>query len=977
MFEPRETRLFGLPCGAGFARELVRGLRARMQGQPPEAMARVELYLNSGRMLRQTRAAFAEEGALILPRLRLVSDLGAQTLGAPPIPALRRKLELAELIASFTATMPDFASGANIYTLAESLSALLAEMQSEGVAYERLSGLPIAETHAVHWQRSLAFISIVAQFYADEATPNSEARQRAAAEALAQAWAQTPPQHPILVAGSTGSRGATALFMQAVARLPQGAVILPGVDFSLPSEVWRGLSAGAVPQEDHPQYRFKALFDRLEIAPDQIQRWTDTPEPARNAIVSLALRPAPVTDQWIEQGKSLPDLADALGDLTLIEAPDQRREAMAVALVLRAAVAEGKRAALVTPDRILARRVAAALERWSLIPDDSAGEPLPLTAVGRFLRQCARALTEPTTIENLLILLKHPLAATGAEARGQHLLFTRELELHLRRKGPAFPTETALNAWAARLAERSDGAERADWARWLGALIAQTGAHPTRPMADWQAAHLAFAEGLAAGPQGTAQASELWRKEGGQQARAIFAELAQEARGTCSGAQYCDLVMELLQGSSVRVPVEAHPDVAILGALEVRGQAADVMVLAGLNEGVWPAAPAPDPWLSRQMRLGAGLLLPERQIGLSAHDFQIAMGAKQVVLSRSERDASAPTVRSRWLNRLVNLMNGLPEKRGPEAFKSMKEKGNQWLARVQALEATAPIAPAQRPAPAPPVEHRPRELPVTDISRLIRMPYDIYAKRVLRLRPLDPIRPDPDARMRGQVLHLIAEQFAREISLDGAALSAARLIEIAEEVLVEHVPWPLAQRVWLAQIRAIAESFTSAEVDRRAKGVPVVVEEQGAIELVNPPFRLTAKPDRIDLLNDGTAHVFDYKSGKPPSLKLVKTYEKQLVLEALMVERGGFKALGPRKVEVASYLRLGGDAKVELIEVADMLDETWRKLKILIARYLTPEQGYTARRAPQMISHGSDYDRLSRYGEWQDVDPAVTMKVGE
>lgn len=980
MFEPRDTpRFFAMPCGVDFSMQLVDGIIGRMAHSPAEDMARVEIYLNTPRMMRHVRAAFDERGARLLPRLRLLTDLAdVPFAGLPPaVPALRRRLELAQLVAGLTERMPDFSAGSNLYSLADSLAQLLAEMQQENVHPAALARLNIAENHAAHWQKSLEFINIITQFFDDPELPDRNARLRMVVDRLGAQWGEIAPTHPIIIAGSTGSRGATGAFMQAVSRLPQGAVVLPGFDTQMPSEIWDALRAGRMPLEDHPQYRFAALCADAGIAPNDVPLWDDksAPDPRRNAVVSLALRPAPVTDQWIDEGKSLPDIAEAMADVTLIEAPDHAREALAVALVLREAAELGIRAALITPDRMLTRRVAAALGRWGIIPDDSAGEPLQLTPPGRFLRHAARAMTEPMTIETLLILLKHPLTARGADWRGNHLKFSRMLDLRLRKHGPAFPTGEALIAWA----EAKKEPEMTAWAHWLAQVLRAAQPGEAASLADWFERHMAFCELLASGPEGDVAASELWRKEAGGQARKVVEDLRAELAfgGDCTGPQYCDLIDQLLGAESVRHSEEVDPLIAIWGTLEARVQGAELVVMSGLNEGVWPASPAPDPWLSRQMRHEAGLLLPERQVGLSAHDFQQAFAAKRVVLTRAVRDSEAQTVRSRWLNRLLNMTDGLPENRGPEAITAMRARGLFWLDQVRALEAVTPVAPADRPSPRPPVEVRPRELPVTDISKLIRDPYEIYAKRILRLRKLDPIRPNADGRLRGEVLHLIAEEFTKAINVDRGALCPARMIEIAEDVLTREVPWPTARRLWLARIKAIASVFVEAETDRRAKGLPAVLEEAGGLDLGAPVFRLTARPDRIDLLNDGTAHVYDYKSGTPPKDAEMRQFEKQLLLEALMVEKGAFKTIGPTPVSGITYLRLGGAGEIaDRVLSPELLDETWRKLKILIEHYMIASQGFTARRAPQLIKYGSDYDLLSRYGEWRDVNEPVGVEVG-
>jgi ATP-dependent helicase/nuclease subunit B len=395
-------------------------------------------------------------------------------------------------------------------------------MQGEGVPPDRIAALDVAD-HSRHWERSRTFLQALAPWFAAEA-PDAEARQRMAVERLAARWAEAPPDHPMLVAGSTGSRGATQAFLQAVARLPQGAVILPGFDFDTPADVWQGMT-DATTAEDHPQFRFARLMQALDLDPGDVALWDSAaaPCPDRNRLISLALRPAPVTDRWMVEGPQLTGIQTATADMTLIEAPSPRAEALAIALILRHAAQDGKTAALITPDRMLTRQVTAALDRWGILPDDSAGRPLALSPPGRFLRQIARLFGQRLTAERLIALLKHPLTHSGAD-RGPHLRLTRELELHIRRHGPAFPQPANLIAWA----EAHPKIEATVWAAWLGSALDGLAEIGTRPLAEHLAHHLQLAQTLAAGPnaEGT---GELWLEEAGEAAQATVAALMAEA----------------------------------------------------------------------------------------------------------------------------------------------------------------------------------------------------------------------------------------------------------------------------------------------------------------------------------------------------------------------------------------------------------------------------------------------------------------
>ena len=954
-----EPKLFALPPGVNFPDELVAGLQTFVSPQPPEAMARVTLILNTERMRAQVRDCLLARGVHLLPRLLLIGDLATTLAPTPlpqPVPRLRRRLQLSVLLDRLLRTGSTPFPRSALFDLAESLAALLAEMGEEGVSPERIAALDVGN-HSAHWARTQTFLGIASQALLgdgqDEAT-----RLRQGVLALAQAWQAAPPADPVIVAGSTGSRGTTALLIQAVARLPRGAVVLPGYDFDLPPEIWAGMD-DALTAEDHPQFRFRRLMDLLGCGPEAVRPWTaaPAPDPERNRLISLSLRPAPVTDQWINEGANLPDLVPATTGLTLLEAPSERTEAVAIALILREAAENGTTAALVTPDRNLARRVTATLDRWGIRPDDSAGRPLGLTPPGRLLRQVAALVGQRLSIDALLALLKHPLVFSGqAEpGRGAHLLLTREYELHARRHGPAFPTAQDLALWAQ--GSRQPGA--GDWAAILGNTVCALGDPAPVPLSVAVQRHIATTERLARGFAGEGT-GDLWLKEAGRLAQAAMADLQAEAGAgvEVTPGDYLNLMASILTGE-VRDSDAAHPLIRIRGTLEARAQGAELVVLGALNDGIWPALAAPDPWLNRSMRKAAGLLLPERQIGLSAHDYQQAVAACRVVLSRSRRGGDAPAVPSRWLNRLVNLMAGLPDRHGPQALEEMRKRGDRWLALAAAFDAPPGTArPARRPSPRPPVAARPKKLSVTEIKTLIRDPYAIYSRHVLRLRPLDPLRPEADPRLRGTVLHDILERFVR-----GGGRDVAGLLQIADQVLAERVAWPLARAVWRARIGKAAAAFVA--FSSASGGQPVLLETAGAAPLPGLDFTLTGKPDRIDRLDDGRLVLIDYKTGDPPSQKEQLHFDKQLLLTAAMARTGAFESLGPQQVAKIIFLGLKAELKqVETVLAPQDIDAIWDEFGKLIAAYANPAQGYTARRALQSERDVSDYDHLSRFGEW-------------
>lgn len=971
MFEAAHTpRLFGIAPGADFPVELARGLRRRMADAPPHAMAQVEVIVNTARMQTRLREALIAQGPGFLPSIRLIGDLAEGAASENP---LRTRLALAQAIRALLQQEPDLAPTSAAFSLADGLFRLLGEMQGEGVALSVLDTLDVSN-HSDHWTRSLRFIRLISEFLGP--VSSEEGRLRQSVLDLTARWQTAPPTHPILVAGSTGSRGPASLLMQAVARLPQGALVLPGFDDSMPGAVWHGFD-DPLHNEDHPQYRYARLLDALGTEATTVQPWTEAPppDPARNALVSLALRPAPVTDQWLRDGPGLGPLDAPTRRISLLEANGPRQEALSIALCLRQAVVEGKKAALITPDRTLARRVTAALDRWHLRPDDSAGRPLALSAPGRFMRQCADLLNGTVSAESLVALLKHPITHSALD-RGPHLRHLRDLELHLRRYAVPYPDAETLRLWGARKADRSD------WADWLIAATDLLAGSDTRPLTDWIAAHLQLGEHIAAGANG-AESGELWKEEAGRELRALFDDLTEHAAygGEMQARDYSALLETLFAGREVRESVESHPGVMIWGTLEARAQGADLVVLGGLTEGTWPAAPKPDPWFNRPMRLAAGLLLPERQIGLSAHDFQQAVGAAEVVLAHATRNAEAETVPSRWLNRLTNLIAGLPDLGGAEALAAMRARGQQWVTLAQRFDADLSGVPPEasrrnpRPAPAPPVAARPTELSVTRIEKLVRDPYAIYAEYILKLRRLDPLAPEPDARVKGTVLHRVLDQYVRAHP-PGTPGSVDVFLAIAETVLTEECPWQAVRLHWLARLRQTAAAFVAWNAELEAN--VAVAEQKERLTLTDPPFVLTGKPDRIDQLPDGQVRIYDYKTGALPTKDQQEHFNKQLILLAIMAEEGAFGALGPVTVAGAEFVGLGSAFKQAKADVStESLARHRAELAKLLRAYRVRSQGYTAMRSVEREARIDDYHPLARRGEWQPSDVSETLIVGD
>lgn len=966
--------IYSIPAGVAFVDALARGLMDEAAGDPL-ALSRMVVLLPTRRACRSLRDAFLRLGEgrpMLLPRLMPLGELdeeellfaeepaGAEVLDLPPaVPPLRRQLMLTRLVQAMGPARGGRAPSVDqAARLAAELARLLDQVQTEQLDFARLKDL-VPEEYAEHWQTTLRFLEIVTEAWprvlAEEGWVDPAERRNALLRAQAQAWRQHAPSHPVIVAGSTGSVPATAALIEVVAGLPRGMVVLPGLDSDMDPESWEAL------EPQHPQFGLKRLLDRLRRRPAEVRPWpVGAPNRPRARLIAEAMRPSATTDAW--RHLDLPDAEAALEGLSLIEAPGPREEAGAIAVLLREALeAEGRTVALVTPDRALARRVAAEMRRWGVEVDDSGGRPLALTPPGVFLRLSAGMLAEDCAPHPLLAALKHPLAAGGVAAP-EFRRRVRRLEREVLR-GPrpepgfaglrrALGGDDPLARWVAGLEE--DASELAD-------LMAR----PVAPLADLLRAHVAFAEALAADDRQPG-AERLWRGEDGEAAARFVADLLEAAAvlPEVPGRDYPALLETLMAGQVVRPRWGGHPRLHIWGPLEARLQRADRIILGGLNEGSWPPEPDADPWMSRPMRQDFGLPSPERRIGLAAHDFAQAACAPEVVLSRAVKAEGSPTVPSRWLLRLDAVLQaaGLSKDR-------LRAPWLDWFAGLDRPDAIRPHGP---PAPRPPVAARPRQLSATRIEAWMRDPYAIYAQYVLRLRALDPIDADPGAADYGTIVHKALETFFRAHPRRLPPDARERLLACGREAFRDVLDRPGVWAFWWPRFERIAEWVAGHEAEAGADVAERFCEVRGELEFDAPggPFRLTATADRIDLLADGTLGVIDYKTGAPPSAKEVKAgFAPQLPLEAAIARAGGFRDIPAKPVARLRYWRLsGGDPagkETSAGEDAEALAaEALANLKGLVAVFDRAETAYEARPRPDKAPRFSDYEHLARVKEW-------------
>ncbi|WP_416899695.1 MAG: double-strand break repair protein AddB [Minwuia sp.] len=957
-------RVATIPAGRPFVDLLAREMLARHGAGGDGSLADALVLVPTRRAVRSLSQAFLRAGegqALLLPAIQPLGDIdddepamlspdrAAEAELPPAVDPVTRRMLLAQLVLKRD---PE-SDAATAFGLAQSLGDMLDEVLTERLDFVRLKDLA-PERFQIHWQETIDFLQIVTGAWPtilnDLGAVDAAARRDMLAARLAAHWRETPPETPVWIAGSTGSIPATADLMQAVLAMPKGAVVLPGFDRALDERDREAALAEPV----HPQHGMLTLLRRLGVDPSEVADLGEGGIPPRQALLTEALRPASTTERWGDLKRF--DKA-ALDGLSVIVAPGLREEAAAISVRLREVLeSPGRTAALVTPDRNLARRVAAEMARYGVRLDDSAGAPLRLTRAGGFLQLAAVALSDGFAPADLLALLKHPLAAVGLAAPD----FRRQVRRLERRHLRGIRHYDELEELAERAAD--------DAGPWLGELAAHARAFRSADgdLGSLVRAHAGFCEWLASTDEADS-ATRLWRGDDGEAAAgAISAVLGASGHSPAvTAAEYAASFDRLVGGATVRPRFGLHPRLQILGPLEARLQSFDLVVLGGLNEGVWPAAAGNDPWMSRPMRADFGLPSPERRTGLQAHDFLQLAAAPNVILTRSAKADGSPTVPSRWLLRLESVAKGA-------GLELVRDKAPlDWAGRLDRTDTVQPVNP---PTPRPPASARPVELPVTAVETLIRDPYAIFARRILGLRALDPLDEEPGPRHRGNILHAAFEELAKIHTGDWSPDLMPALEKIGEQVFDREGLPPSWRALWMRRFRAAGQWLLRTEAERPDRVAKRLVEAKGLVKGLPglPDFTLTAKADRLDVLAKGTVTIADYKTGQLPTRSQIDAgFAVQLPLTAFIAATGGFGDDVPVEIDELVHIRVhgskdGGEWKpVKTDDLGALIAETRDGVATLLADYAEAERPYLSRPHVQFARDLSgDYDHLARVAEW-------------
>jgi ATP-dependent helicase/nuclease subunit B len=1002
----------------------------------------------AARALQEAFLDAASARALILPRIQpiaegdeelslLASYAGATALAPgdadipPAASEIERRIVLTGLVQKWSGAMRRqaaevaeddaralaIAAGATTAAQAAGLAAELAALVDEAETEEAdLSGLDklVPEKFSEHWQKTLQFLRIALEWWpqhlAERKLLSPADRRNRLVRSEARRLVSLPPSAPVIVAGVMGSIPVTIELMRVVASLPNGAVVLPGFDRTLDTASWQAISqprqfeadiepnaqkvaAPRIAHPEHPQYALKRLIERLGVERAEVQELPgelSTPRvDARNVLISEAMRPASTTGLWhaFIADADRDAIRAGLEGVSMIEAPTVEDEAEVIALMLREVVeTPGRTAALVSRDRLLARRVAIRLEAWGIRVDDSAGRPLAKTMPGAFLDLVVEAAATNYSPAAVVALLKHPLTRLGRPAnvvrrtaRALEIAAFRTLYLGRGLAGVAAALEAARVECAAgdrrgravsRLREEDWEAAAglvADLAGAAAPLDAVLSAHGRIDLRDLVGAHVEAAEAVARLPEGDT-ARGLWAEAAGEAASLFITGLIDRNLPSLllPPREYPDLYRSLVARETVRPKVPLHPRLSIWGPMEARLQQPDLVIIGALNDKTWPETVEPGPWLNRPMRQDLGLPSPEERIGYAAHDFTMLMGAPNVVMTRALKVDGVPAVASRWLLRLRALLEALD-------LTGLLEADKPWLAWA-AWRNVAPERRIAAPEPKPPLELRPRRMSVSGVETWMANPYAIFARDILKLDPLPLIGAEPDAALRGAIVHGALSDFAKAYPAALPPDAAAELVRFARARLERLTGNPRVAAFWLMRIERFAAWFGENEPGLRRDLLGLLVEADGKTVIEGPagPFTLTARADRIDV-HAGGAIITDYKSGANLSglrRDAENGFAPQLALEAVIALEKGFANLQASSIAGLRYISVsGGDPPGGVVDLkaedfAALALAARQGLAKLIALYDDEATPYSAVRRARFSYDYDDYAHLARVAEW-------------
>ena len=995
-----KSGFYTIPASQAFADNLVTGIIDKFP--EPEQLARIELYLPSRRAISSIKEAFFKhqnQGPILLPKMFAVGEPDEEVA----INIAIERLELDEAINGFerqcliASQIQHFPIGgrriapAPAMKLASSLCMLIDQMQRAGTPLSAIKDV-LPDELSTHWQEILKFLTILFDYWpsilAERGQIDPVARQQQLLQAQLDFWTSNPPNAPIILAGSTGTLPMTRAFMKVISQLPMGVVIFPGIELDIEDADWCAIEQDPV----HPLHQIARSMVEFELPLSEVRYWHVTEQMqhksvrSRQIVLRELMRPASRTSQWrrlaVDQSELSPS---SLQGLKVMSVTDSFQEAELIAGLMRQALeTPNKTAMLITPDRMLARKVQAALMRWNILVDDSAGSALILSSPARFLALIIRVVQEDASPHALRALFKHPFATAGLP-RAEFIHLANLFEEQILR-GP-LPRKN-WESWTLLVAQTPK--LKNFWQTCLlPAFIPLRDAFKAiNPSLDTLAiALMQTAQNLGALPENRLDENRVDSDSDindtqsdaafhiySDFAGVILLELLSDMirfgdSYPLAASEFYNTFSVLCQEKVVRTPYNQHPRLKILGTIEARMQQADTVILGGLNEGVWPPFSQRDMWINNASRTQLGL--PDRhwRIALSAHDFMMAAASPEVMITRSVITDGAPTQISRWLARLDAVVAAA----GLSSY--LDKQIPVWMKAVNARKIPDIVKPIARPEPKPALAQRPSQISATDFDQWITDPYGFYVKKILKIRQKNPIDEPPSVALRGSLIHDVIAEFSTRYPTGKLPEDAGeQLHKIVDAHLSKWSNIAYIDLFWRQKISVILNWFLEEEGRRRDERFQVVVEKEGKLELSigQRLILVTARADRIELHQGNHYKIIDYKSGNPPSKLAVSLGRAvQLLVEAAILSKGGYGLSDKTAQDIELfYWQLKGretaPAKIDDVTPDDFdVSIIFDQLLALVQSFENEEQPYLSEPNSAQRPKFSQVRHLARIKEWR------------
>ena len=924
--------------------------------------------------------------AVILPTILPLGDIDEDGLAfldyenenlltelPPAISKIKRNLILSTLIKEKNHDLTE----EQAYSLAVDLAHLMDTVEMEELSFNNLQYL-VPEEYSEHWQETLKFLKIVTSEYPKILEENNVInpidRKVRLIKKQIEYWKQNPPKGRVFAAGSTGSLVPISYMLRFISKMENGFLILPGLDKNISDADFEILTSDYPKvNQNHPQYGLLKLIKGLGLKISDIpnlpvynENEYDIADSDRELLASHIMLSSDMNDDWSNLSKLKDNVLSGVSELTLDTDSD---EVFAIAGLLRKAVFENKKALLITPDRKIAKSVANELKRWNIIVDDSAGIPASDTVTGNYIILVLKMIYDDFSPYSILAVLKHKYT---------HLGYTHERleELTELFEKKVLRGKISLNSFDKILAIASDYKDVYEMLLKIKTLCSDIYSKmldsQKYSLHDLLQSHLKLVEDFVSSPYENTN-NILWNTD-------LHNDLSTELSSLLSSLNdiknensiidkmtvnaYFVFISNYLLSLSLRPKINSHPNIAIMNSIEARLLSADIYIMAGLNEDTFPRISSDDPWMSRPMKAKFKLPLPERKVGLSSHDFVEFFCKKNVIMTHATKVDGTNSITSRWLTKLSAIIKIADIKLDT----SLTDEVMSW---ISASNLNTSSSRCDRPSPCPPLSARPKELSATWIEKWYRDPYIIFANKILSLKKLDDINPVAGPAELGTVIHNSLEEFKKK-----KLSTFSELMDLMVKNSVEYMDIPQID-FWYSKFENVAKWFIDYEQSVKNL-IDYSFEEESGSFAVTPDFTITAKADRIDILRDNRAIIFDYKTGTPPSEEeILSGYAPQLPIEALILKNAGFKNIKTNsKVGGVRYIKLTGSQNGHITgekfdeSIDEILDTALKNLKENIEKFSKPTTPYLSRPNPNKVGHSiesySEYTHLARVKEWNE-----------